>query len=556
MKYRLKRILLTIIIIVMFIMLIGCSNSSMKQESIFDMPDSFWDVFLGELSGNINSDGEDKQGFQVGTEDYVNYYEQGVNVITNSLEYHEDGDEHSLVVAKDIMRRLMNTFHLYGYFPRPEYKSANYEYGWVSSMDAPVIMVGAQMLYEITNNDEYSNFINELVPYVTSFIQENGFNYYLDKDKIWPLEYARKESSDETNMYVLNGSLTGYVAVVGVNKVINNQELSDYIKSVEKAYNSKLKEFHYTDNLWTYYMINPKTVIPVHYLIYEEKLFQAGYDLNKLEFFKEEYEYRKKLVLKTLGAQFFQKDDGLIEYYILRSGIPNEYQIDSYQTKVEFIDNSGTVVQTDIAKETGTLSNDIDTFYKGMFMHGNINENVESYRVLSFNGATWYQLFEEPVRISDVYSIEKLDGVEVTTVLDAELDGKNISIKPELSDKQEGDIVFTFPEIIEKGRYYFAIEIENREENETSIGMKIYDESKQGVTRYYTTLLPGKNLLLFDSCGFAGSDQLSGISSIWIRIYENKENSAQYRLGNVYKTDNLKGLYEYIQSTEYKIHPQ
>lgn len=86
----------------------------------------------------------------------------------------------------------------------------------------------------------------------------------------------------------------------------------------------------------------------------------------------------------------------------------------------------------------------------------------------------------------------------------------------------------------------------------------MYDEEGVGATRYYTPLVPGKNLIIFDARGFVDSDQLQNIDSIWVRFYNNnmKEDIADIYLGEIYTVSDYKTLYEYIQRTDYKINPQ
>lgn len=110
---------------------------------------------------------DSKLSLQENGMDYTNYWVQTVIAITAL--YKEDNIEY----AENIIQNEIRTFEKYGFFPRPEY--IDFEYGWVSCMDAPVIGVAAQMLYEKTGKSEYKDFVYKLVEYIKKDVTEHGF---------------------------------------------------------------------------------------------------------------------------------------------------------------------------------------------------------------------------------------------------------------------------------------------------------------------------------------------------------------------------------------------
>lgn len=376
----------------------------------------------------------------------------------------------------------------------------------------------------------------------------------MDEDIVWPLEYARLSSVNENSMFVLNGSLVGYIATKGINELIRSKKLALYLTKAEHAY--KRKNFHYSDENWTYYMLNKKTVIPIHYLIFEQKLFEAAYELNNDVYFFEEYQYRKKLLSKALRVEFYKEADGGISYYMMRNSTPNEYQIDTYATKIEFLNSEGKVVDENINLISGSL--DENSFYKGMFANGCIyNNDISSYKVYSNSGGGWYLLFENKIEISKICNIYRND-LEYTAYAkkDALLKNDEIKLVSKLSDYKEGNYVIDLNCPDEKGKYIYAIEANNISKYEITLGLLIYDENNVGAGRYYTTLLPGKNLILFDSNGFVDSDAMKNVSSIWLRMYEGDYDTACIKINGCYHFLDYKTIYEYIKSCDFKIHPQ
>lgn len=526
-------------------------------SSIFELPDELWQCYLTIIDESAtNSDGITYTEMQDNGFDYINYFAQSSIAISNCYSYYfENKDEKLLDQTEDIIQCMMNTWERNGKFPRPEYKYRGYKYGWVSSMDAPVIMLAALMLHELTGKDEYLDFALELIPYCMLNTEEGGFNFPLNDNAIWPLEYASYESDESNNMYVLNGSLTGYIAMLASNIFLKDSTFEQYLNRVEKAYPEK--EFHYENNMWSYYMLNEPKVIPIHYLIFEEKLFDAAYKLNHNEYFNNEYIFRQKLLKQALRIEFYEDEDGRISYYLLRASMPNNYQIDTYGTKIQFLDKRGKVVSENENLISGSLADDIKSFYDGLFMTGVINKKrIVKYRLLSNNGIGWYSLFEDEVLINgNVLENNKNENVKLSGVKDGEYVNNILKVVPELSEYAEADLTITFEEPIDLNSSIVCVE--TGIEKSVNSGLIIYDEDGKAATRYYTPLMTGKNLIVFSAHGFTEMSSLENISKIFVRFYEGEEpEEFDVTVGKISVFHNTKDLYDYVMSTEYKIPPQ
>lgn len=539
-----------------YVDIINHTDVTIPAKSVYDLSERFWSPFKGVLSeGQLNSDGVSYLDMQENGKDYVNYYIQAENVVNYLYQYHYvEKNKTYLDKASQIMDSFIQTFNEYGNFPRPEYKAQNYKYGWVSSMDAPVIMLASQMLYEETKNKKYKQFINEIVPYCLKDVSEGGFNLKLSAGGIWPLEYARKSSTEQNSMFVLNGSMVGFVSVLGINTVLENKQLGEYIDSVIKAY--KNMNFHYANDEWTYYMLNSKTVIPIHYLIFEEKLFDAADYLTDDLYFKKEYYFRQGLLKKVLGIEFIIENGDTASYYLHRACTPHCYQIDCYPTKVEFMNYAKEVVCTAECDVSGACDGYSDRFYEGMFLHGQIDTSeCKYYRVLSNNGAGWYCLFEESI-FAHKPNIETINAYSVKYIFDA-FDDQNgdVVLDPQRDAKKvEGDICYYFATPISLENNIICVELDNKSNISMTTRIEIFDR-KGYASRYWTNLLPGKNVIAFSPEGFADLCNIKCIDNCRIRLYEG-DTLVHVSLGNVRIFSDNYNLYNYLSNSEYKIHPQ
>lgn len=567
MKIIQKRLLFAIIMAISclaIMLVIRCTaKTEIRKKSIFDNESAFWQIYLDDLSlSELNDDGVPYAALQENGLDFINYWVQACNVIQGCYSfYYIKKDAEVLSSCEQIISCIQDTFYKYQKFPRPEYKAQELDYGWVSSMDAPSIMVASQMLYELTGEKTYHDFIMDLKEYVTESSQGGGYNLAI-QNSVWPLEYAYEGSTDTNSLYVLNGSLVGYIGVKAVNQILGDHELQLYCQKVERTYCQKFSEFHYVNNSWTYYMKNPKTVIPIHYMIFEKKLFEGAYYLNNISQFLDEALYRENLLNQVLNVEFYQKE-GAIEYYMLRACSPHYYQIDTYGTKLKIYDNTGKILFEDFAGISG--ASDREHFYKGAFLTGTIDlEDISElayYEVYAVNNNREYLLFQDNINIQPTSEDDAGSLIEsnISVKYDA-IKGKEENqyyIQKSLSEKTEGDILFSFDSPL-KSESVIGLEIENMSDSDITTGLILYDSTGKGTGRYYTPLTAGKNFILFDARGFAGSDSLTDIDSIYLRLYNNNlvSDNIEIQVGNRYLFNNNKEIIDYLKKSEYKINPQ
>ncbi len=456
------------------------------------------------------------------------------------------------------MENIRDTFHRNGKFPRPEYKQ--FSYGWVSSMDAPVIMLASQMLYEKTNDLKWKEFVDELVEYIVLPVEKGGFNLYYSTKKgekaVWPLEYADKNSTEINSQFVLNGSLTGYLSTKIVADIRRDKILLDYCEKVKLAYKDKFTEFHYEKYPWTYYMLNPKKVIPPHYIIFEVELLSAISKIDQDKIFEEELNFRRDALKSVLGLQFRESGEG-IEWIIRRACAPHPYLIDIYASKIVFYDKKNKVLSSYENDISGSLAENRNRFSEGEWIQGGVSKNAVKYDYFVRKKGNEIKLFSGQIKS------EQQRAVKYSILPEVYYDGKvvddnEIIISASRSEKQEARLIWTLPEAENLCvNNYYAIELNNLSEKEFSIGYLLYDSEGNGVGRYYTELIPGKNVLLLNEIGFSDINTLKNIKKIGVRIYTNEENEeAILTWGSLYKFNDLFEMKSYRENYEGIVVPQ
>lgn len=557
-----------IIIVVTLVFLYLLQRESI---SIFRYDDAVWSPYISGTvhSSDIDGEGRDKFAFQENGLDYVNFYTQGCSATSLLYQYHKLKKTRSkeeiglLTAASEIIDSAIETFERNGKFPRPQYKE--YSYGWVSSMDAPTLMVASEMLHEITGEKKYEEFVKQLITYTMLDVKEGGYNIFFKsssgEDAAWPLEYAATTSTLDNSYLVLNGSLVGYLGMRVIAEEYQNPELMAYLDKVKLGYKEFNMKYHYEKYFWTYYMLNPKTVIPPHYIIFEKELYAALFSLEGDTFWQTEEGYRENALFQVLGLQFMEEPDGL-KFICRRACTPHPYLLDIYTTQISFYDKDNNLLKTFESNLSGSMADKKEKFYEGEFLYGSVPENAIRYELYSYkNSLSKIKLFSGDVRVSEPPSIKKdFALMRPKADLDAKLSmNKNVFLlSSNLHDLGEGRFTWHLqkPEPLSVSNYY-AMEIDNLSAFKFNIGLRLYDSEGKGVSRYYTPLVSGKNLILFSELGFDEIESIKNISDIVLRIYtdETTEN-VQIAIGEIHQFSDLFALKTYIDGSPYKIMPQ
>ena len=501
-------------------------------------------------------------GKQRNNNDFKNYFMASNFVISELLDIKKNKkfDKSQLIELSKIMTSMKNTFEKYGKFPRESYKTVGklFPEGWVSSMDAPRIMVASRMLYELTKDEQWNDFVKKLSVYVVKDISEGGFSLKV-AEGVWPLEYAKNNITYDESLFVLNGSLTGYLALYMMSEVDKDLGLDVYLRSVEQVYEKMFSKFYYENEnfLWAKYMLHPPTVIPPHYMIYEKELFGALASVTGKDLFRREY---KKLVhcLESVLKPQFKRVGSKVYFIIRRACPPHPYLIDCFPTRIEFYDNEGKRINQPYINGSKNMTNkDLQGFKAGEFLYGEVPENAMAYSY--YRNDTGELLFKKDIVDTDF--IKENDATQdlsfnLITINDAKLiNDKKVLISGGLSEKTEATLICKLKNIEKLDMScLYGIELENLSSMKLYMGLCLYDTDKKGTTRYYTPLNPGKNLVLFNIIGFPSIDKLKNFQRIDIRIYTNDSNTEGLcKMGKILRFRDMFALREYRKHSKYEI---
>ncbi|KYZ76419.1 hypothetical protein AXX12_08270 [Anaerosporomusa subterranea] len=476
-----------------------------------------------------------------GTE-FIDPWLEGTAIITAFNNGYRNNDSNSYVAGLKRLDKVLAVFDKKGAWPHPQYGS--YPDGWVSSMDAPVIALCSQAAYEITGEKKYIEYRERIVRHMLKTVKEGSFILPLKNGTQWLAEYAYPLSTEENEYYVLNGFLVGLQSILMLANATADEELYATYDKALLAYKKLAPGYWYKSFDWSYYMLNPLTIIEPHYMIYETKQLDALYTLHSDNFYDEEATKHRIALTKILPL--YAVDN---QYYLLRAGAPHPYYIDIFLNTIEFYDDQGNI--------TGTIkSNRTGSFFERAFMQGSIPANTKGYHMYSHNGsdAKKYYLFSAPIRQIKSDDQLKPSKIDYTTngFNDAIPVAKNeFSLKREVSSSDEGTIVIELDKPLQKSvDSFWGIEITSAEE--ALVYIVLFDNQGNTAHRYYRPLVQGKNLLLLHSLGFNNFENLKGdINKVRISIFTetevNKHNKSDWMV-------EINGVYNYPTSASAFMH--
>lgn len=540
-------------IVIIFILLI---NGKIYKKSVFQYGQEVFIPYGDQIKNQFNEEGKYVIKLQEGTEDAINYWTEGTYIIRHLATYYYS-ESNNLKEIEDTLKNLdvlMGTYYRHEKFPRPPYK--HYEYGWVSSMDAPIIALANQMAYELTGEEKYRQYRDDLKEYIIKPVEEGGFIMNIDEEHIWMFEYIEKGMSKEDAAYVLNGSMIGYQSILMLSEVLGDK---DYERICEKQLNmyKLIEPYYWNEDQWSYYMLNEYRVNQPHYQMFEMKIFDALNRIKPDPFYKEQRDKRAKAFQKVMPLEARIVDGNMVQYSFIRNIAPNPYLIDIYTTIIEVLDKNKNIIATFKQDGSGSLSQ--DKFYNSIFMENTSREIGRYYRVYSQVSSTEnpYLLFEGEVSYSNNSITIYKPLVDIKIAGDIVKEEEYI-LDSKISDDNKGIIHYMLKEPLKKeSEYYIGIEVENKSLNDLIISINMYDSERKGVGRYYTNLVNGKNVIMLSHIGFSGSEILKDIAMVSVRIHTDEiEEQVNIELGDFIMVKDTESFIQYIKNSEYKINPQ
>lgn len=472
--------------------------------------------------------------------DYVNYF---MHIANSATQFLTTGDADSVTIVLD---NLMKTFYKYSYFPRPAYHGM--KYGWVSAMDAPLIAVLAQIMYEKTEKEEYRKFVSDLSEYILKDVSEHGFVATVDGEK-WLFEYANEKTQKENGWFVLNGSLLGTLCTAIIGKVTNNDALKELVSSQTRLYKKLNNRFWYKDGTWNYYMLSKNTPNQPHYVIFEIRLFKALAEVIEDGYYEREAEKRKEMLRNSYPIQVFSKDgDDKKQYMFVRGGAPHYYYVDIFSTQLSFFDKNNNLIRVD--KKDGRN-------FKDAVMVG--EWPLDTARVHWCITTPWWTVEIGDLKVIQKYiSVPKNIACTFTAGADCELNNGKLQIAKNKSDKNRLELYgkLSQNELVGPSNI-IGIEIDNNSKEILSSNIILYDSNKSAIERYLPQIKPGKNMVCFGLLGFGqyGRKTIRDISVCRLRFYSKdlKRHKIQLIPGRVFKFTNVSSLYKILEESSYRM---
>jgi len=221
---------------------------------------------------------------------------------------------------------------LYNYpFSNKELKAGEWHSGMANSIIA-LSFLQASILYD---EPVYLDYAELAMRGVTNTLAEGGSALNLDKGK-WFLEYAGKSVNHDNARFVLNGFLYQLLALKLYGNYTGDEYFISEYESGLLAYQQLYDQFHYASKDWTYYSLNPKSVEPPHYVIFDITLLDALYELTGELIFESESAFRRNVLKAHYDLEYTPLTKTQDIYLFSQLGAPNPYWVDIYRTTLRF----------------------------------------------------------------------------------------------------------------------------------------------------------------------------------------------------------------------------
>lgn len=516
------------------LLLCGYFQHRRNTKQLLDFDTDIFSVLLGGAAGN-NLDAQDALRL--------------CPSIITALRFGEESQWNEKLCAP--IDRLMEQFYEYGYLPRAPYPGLEEEY--VTSMDAPLLAVAAELAYERGLGDKYRQYMEDLIPYIVSDTAEGGFVLKYSNKAWWPLEYAWKSVTEETAWFVINGSFYSMVCVELLKEITADPQLKELSKKALNAYREKADSFYYPDGSWSYYSLNSldgqKIIISPQKLLIETRALKALYLLTGEPFYQKELERRTTLLAQNLPVYIVEEEDGSSTAMLLRSCAPHPYYVDIFSSTLELLDSDGNTAAV-LEANSRTVDN--------CYIVGKVPDNIKSYRLYgTTNPVEKTLLVEQPVthiRRADL-SLSPATGTWTCGDDGVSIKNGQLSIDAEFSEKPKAHAFFKLDEPANyTSETYWVVELDNPTEESFVMTAVLYDQNGVAMTRYLPSCKPGKNLQVISYMGFKEHTwPLDKAQTLALGFVTNQMESpqAQVQIGNVYVFTKTAEVVNYLSQYEF-----
>lgn len=430
--------------------------------------------------------------------------------------------------------------------------------GWWSAMDNmffPLLLVAVNQVEE---NPKYARLASDMLSNVLRSPQEGGVLWEDNGSGCWFSEYSWEGMQEQDESYVLNGHLFALQALKHLadsyEGSLNLEELYD---CAVKGTKEKSDSFFNKDSTWLSYMLNPKTINPPHYVIFETIQFSNLYSLTGDVFFKDQEEDRRDVLSKRYPIYIIESN-GNRELLFSLMGAPHPYLLDIYGISISCINqNYSEVIYSNYHQFDKNRS-----IVERAFINEDIGSNdLKECSITSRKRGMDFVLYKTSSfnTIKNDFAPKVIKVKSFSASLDAyqESEEGEVIINPAIISSEahdylntQGRLSYEFDEaVVLTEDSFFGIEL--TPSHDLQIGIHL-GSSGLSVFRYYPNLKAGKkNLILLSKLGFDNGDGLTKVTNSMVTVYtHNQEEVASIEIGNSLVFRNQAEIFVYLNGSD------
>ncbi len=420
--------------------------------------------------------------------------------------------------------------------------------GWWSGMEAMMFPMLLVAYSQEENKKKYIDLANNMLDRMLLSPKDGGV-MWREGGGCWLSEYAWEGMSQQDEYYVLNGNLLALQALKMSADALGRSDLNDSYNCVLAGTKARSNNFLNKDSQWPLYMLNPPTVNPVHYLIFEAIQFSSLYELTGESFYAEQLADRRRVFEQRYPVYSVGKGWG-DQILFSMVGPPHPYILDTYPIKIICDSPLGEFKQFDHHNKKRDLSDRFFVESKFKF-----SDKTSCSVTAHYYGSNFllYQT-DDFKKTSRLLNPEKI-RYEVDASLDAYMaDKQKVIVDPARVSSDEydylntqGRINFRFDPLIFSTDSFLGFEL--RPNKSLSVAISLSNGSKS-FFRYYPKLESNKkNIILLSKIGFDNGLDIDSVRSATIFIYTDKENEKiEVDIGDVLLFDNQSYLFNYFKN--------
>jgi hypothetical protein len=393
---------------------------------------------------------------------------------------------------------------------------------WWSGMANSVIALSYLLGAELFEDNDYYNYAHKVLNGVVKHVDKGGsrINHY-DSGGYWFCEYAWEGIDEDNSYFVLNGFHFQQLCLKIFAEVTGDNKVEKYYEKGKLTYKFLQDKYHYPDDEWNFYMLNPLTIESVHYEIFDLSLMATLAKVDEDEVYIKQIERRKKALKHAFDIELVQYDS-VKKILIAPLNRPHPYWIDTYELLVRFKDVNGDFI--DELSASDGRNKKIPIIERG-FKTIDYNELFHSYDVYSKYFSDSTLLFSGQMKdikhVADTKSTT--EGYSIYDYNNNKLSRDIVKfVKEDSKNEDKTSVIIEFDNPINIKEYEFiGIELQSTVDLRSE-HIVMSDVNGVSADRYYIPLDKNiNNFMLLSPYGFKNIAELDRehISKIEFRFY-------------------------------------